>query len=501
MRISDKWQNFHYLAIIVIALSSALIVQESYGSDSSKWEARREAKILRVALPSLPTSLDAIKLAFAEHFLVVECLCEALVRVDESGQITSGAAERWEYSENGRDVHFHFAKNKKFSDGSPFTAADAAKALNHHFEPGSTSDISGYLTKIVSDKHNPFEVEDPQTIVIHLKHRYAPLLQLLAIGGFCVQKATPDGIIGSGPFKVVSQSNELLRLKRNLYYENKISLNEIDFISVSSSALMAKEMKENDVDLALGMQVSEAEFLTPENFTLTKTESLGTAHLYFNVERSPELTKDVRLHLTAALQEAARKNRSMFLEPLLTLFPPEILPLRYYERPVLKEVAWTNTTKKKMLSIRLRASAFDQKLSDDIAAAVNKLGFKADVKRLKDVAYLNAMKTGDYDILGGRYLPNYPDPDAALEPFDKTSPFRLGRFNSSPLLKQLDIARAIEDNRTRLEKYTDILLNFEEEHFIVPMFRLSLPISHRPSLRLPSTNFCHEVDLWKIFWK
>ena len=116
MRISDKWQNFHYLAIIVIALSSALIVQESYGSDSSKWEARREAKILRVALPSLPTSLDAIKLAFAEHFLVVECLCEALVRVDESGQITSGAAERWEYSENGRDVHFHFAKNKKFSE-------------------------------------------------------------------------------------------------------------------------------------------------------------------------------------------------------------------------------------------------------------------------------------------------------------------------------------------------------------------------------------------------
>lgn len=501
MRISDKWHFFHYLAASVVTAGLVVLPVASHSSELSKWQERKKDKSLLVAIPSLPKSLDATKLAFEEHFLIVQCLCETLVRVDELGQITSGAAERWEFSNNGRDVHFSFSKNKKFSDGKPVTAEEVAKSLNRHFEPGSTSDISGLLNKIVANKTKPFEVEDPQTVVLRLKHSYAPLLYLLSLQGFCVQKQTPDGMIGSGPFQVELQSSELLRLKKNPYFSNEVSLNRIDFVAIKSSELMAKKMKDNEIDLALGLQVSEAEHVTPENFTLTKAESLATVHLYFNVERSPELTNEVRTNLTAVLQEAASNNRSIFLEPSLTLLPPEILPIRYYERPLAKAVAPTTKSKKKTLQIRLRGSAFSQKLSDEIAAAVERVGFKADVKRLEDAEYLNTMKKGSYDILGGRYFLVYPDPDAVLEPFGKTSPFRLGRFDATPFLKQLDAARVSEDNRARLEKYTDIFLNFEKEYFVVPMFRLSLPIAHRPTIHIPSTNFCHEVDLWKIFWK
>lgn len=501
MTISRKWNFFHYLAAGVVAAVTSISAGFGHALEPSKWQERRDAQMIKIAMPSLPKSLDATKLAFAEHFLILQSLCENLVRVDEAGQITSAAADKWEFNENGREVHFSFSKDKKFSDGTPVTAVEVANSLNRHFAPGSSSDVSGYLKKIVDNKSKPFEVENPQTIVVRLKHSYAPLLQLLAMPGFCVQKLSGDGMIGSGPFEVTDRSENLIRLKRNRYFSGDVKLQQIDFVAINSSALMGEKMKSDDIDLALGLQVSEAEHVTPESFQLEKSESLATVHLYFNVERSPELTSDVRSELTAVLQRAAKSNRSMFLEPSLTLLPPEVLPLRYYQRSEIKQASEVARPKKKKLLIRLRGSAFNEKLAAEIASAVEQMGFRSDVKRLSDSEYLNAMKTGAYDILGGRYFLNYPDPDAALEPFDKTSPFRLGRFNSAQLLKQLDAARVIEDNRARLERYTDALLEFEKQHFVVPMYRLSLPIAHRPSIHIPSTSFCHEVDLWKIFWK
>lgn len=129
------------------------------------------------------------------------------------------------------------------------------------------------------------------------------------------------------------------------------------------------------------------------------------------------------------------------------------------------------------------------------------IGVPATVRRLSAPDFLQVIQSGDYDLLGSSYILNFPDADAALDPIDSRSSVRLGRFDSSHLMAKLDKLRSNDDNTQRLAQYSEAMGNFEQENYIIPMFRLRLPMLHRSDIQVPESSFRYEAELWKILWK
>ena len=60
---------------------------------------------------------------------------EGLTRVDENGRVLPGAAEKWEYSGDGKTLTFHLRAGLVRADGAPLLARDFEYAFKHAADP------------------------------------------------------------------------------------------------------------------------------------------------------------------------------------------------------------------------------------------------------------------------------------------------------------------------------------------------------------------------------
>ena len=64
-------------------------------------------KVLRINLATRPDSLDPQKAFSSSEIAILQMAYEGLTRVDEKGMVVPGAAERWEFSTDGKTLTFH----------------------------------------------------------------------------------------------------------------------------------------------------------------------------------------------------------------------------------------------------------------------------------------------------------------------------------------------------------------------------------------------------------
>ncbi len=494
------------IKLIFIILFEFLYLTQLFAETVPSWKIRKERNMLKVAINSVPKTFDSSKLIFAEHFLMLQCVCQTLVRVNESGRIVSDAAEKWQISEDGKKIRFFLKDNLKFSDNTNITSEDVIKSFNKHLTPDSSTAVGGYLKRIISE-HEKFKIINDKTFEISLNFPYPPLFHLLAMPGFCIQKKTNSSLefIGSGPLKIEFSDNTRVHLIKNTNYTGEIKLKEIEFIPLQTSSAMVEQLLSGDVDLTLGLSTSDIKLVPTNEYTIIASESLATAHFYFNTEKSEVFTQPNRDLLKIIFQEVAKKSKTSFLEPIKTIFPAGIMSNGYYNIKSESIAAInlnksTTILKNKIISIKLLASVYDENFKDTLFESLKSNGIQANISRLSHPDFVTALLNGEYDILGGRYFLNYPDPDAALDPWDTKSKVRLGRFDSKELFKNIDKIRGIPNNVERLNNYAKVITEFEKMNYIIPMYQLKLPIVHRKDLNIPKTSFRYETELWKIFW-
>lgn len=282
------------IAGALIAFSGALSACSS--DEAPKPGATRTADVLRVALPSSISSLDASKEAGIMNYVVALLCQEALVGVGQDGSLQPSLAESWTRKDNTTYV-YKLRAGVTFSDGSALTAEDVVASLDLHAKKGSTTAFAYAYANVDS-----VEATGADEVTIKLKQPDASFSWTPSPGTLLVMSkkfiestgeniGTPAGkILGTGPYKVVDFAPDShVTLERNdAWWGGKAPFRQIkfDFIPEESTRLLA--MRSGSIDVALNVpaeQIDQWKGVTGVDVRAAADRSLVT--LAFNTSKKP----------------------------------------------------------------------------------------------------------------------------------------------------------------------------------------------------------------------
>ena len=209
-------------------------------------------------------------------------------------------------SSDGLRITYHLRRGVTWQDGAPFGADDVIYTWHQLMNPrNDTGSRQGY------DLIRSIDAPDAHTVVVHLRHRWSPF-----VATFFTMSATTYGIlpkhllakyrdlndvpfnrlpIGTGPFRVVSNTGDRIRMVANeRYWRGAPHLREIDFQVVQSDQTILDMVKAHRVDFyvnaaqALEPQLHGIRGATVYLYPFTRFTDIG-----FNLSR-PQL-RDVRV--------------------------------------------------------------------------------------------------------------------------------------------------------------------------------------------------------------
>jgi len=145
--------------------------------------------------------------------------------VYDNEKIVGDLAERWEITEDGKQVTFALRKGVKFHDGANFTCADAKYSLEKLTDPKRATPL---FVTIMENVFAGATCPDDFTLVLSLKEPSAVVLTVLAGAHAVMMKAgiaeqvdrkDPKFLVGTGPFKYKSHTPGVdFRAERNPNY-------------------------------------------------------------------------------------------------------------------------------------------------------------------------------------------------------------------------------------------------------------------------------------------
>lgn len=137
--------------------------------------------------------------------VLLDSVAQGLVRLDASGQIAPGLAERWTVLDDGKSYVLRL-REAEWSDGQPVTAAEVVTILRHQIARGSRNPLAPFLTAI-----DEIVEMTPRVIEIRLSRPRPDLLKLLAQPELAVLHMQP--LAGSGPFRLASRHKDWVMLR------------------------------------------------------------------------------------------------------------------------------------------------------------------------------------------------------------------------------------------------------------------------------------------------
>lgn len=214
-------------------------------------------------------------------------------------------------SKNGLRIVYHLRRGVRWQDGAPFTADDVIFTWQQVMNPrNDTGSRQGYelIRKI--------EKPDDHTLVIYLRHRWAPFVAQFFTMSSTTYCILPKHVLskyrdinnvpfnrvplGTGPFRVVSNANGKIKLVANpLYWRGAPRLREIDFTVVPSDQAILDMVRSHTIDFyanaaqALEPQLHGIRGATVYLYPFTRFTDIG-----FNMSR-PQL-QDVRVRRALA---------------------------------------------------------------------------------------------------------------------------------------------------------------------------------------------------------
>jgi peptide/nickel transport system substrate-binding protein len=163
-------------------------------------------------------------------------------------------------SADGLTITYHLRSGVVWQDGQPFTAADVVYSWRQVLNPrNNAGSRQGY------DQIRSIDTPDAHTFVVHLKRRYAPFVATffsMSATSFCLlpkhllskypnlnQISYNQIPVGTGPFRVVANTDGRVRLVANaLYWRGVPGLKEIDYQYVARDTKILDLLRAQKVD-------------------------------------------------------------------------------------------------------------------------------------------------------------------------------------------------------------------------------------------------------------
>lgn len=205
-------------------------------------DAGKDGPLRAVVIGDVPHIVDGtLQPLSRSDAVLVGAAAEGLVRLDASGQIVPGIAERWSVSDDGLSYIFRLG-DRKWPDGSEVTARYVVARLRAAAAPGSRNPLASVLTGVEEIIATTKEV-----LEIRLKAPRPNLLQHLAQPELGIVR---EGA-GTGPFRTVRDAHPHVRLERTVP-DGESERQDVVVLESARAALAIALFEEGEADLVLG---------------------------------------------------------------------------------------------------------------------------------------------------------------------------------------------------------------------------------------------------------
>jgi peptide/nickel transport system substrate-binding protein len=219
------------------------------------------AQTLTVGMKGEPMALDPDFRAITTDMAVAAHIFDGLVALDETLKVQPALALSWKLVAP-TTWEFNLRPGVKFSDGTPFTAADVAFSFDRVKKvPNSPSPMSIQVRDV-----QRVEVVNPMTVRVHTFGTVPTLpasIARLAImsnkaaagpapeGKTTAQLNAGDGLVGTGPFKFVSwaRGSEIVLEKNPLYWGPAVAWDKVVLRFIVNPAARLNALFSGGVDV------------------------------------------------------------------------------------------------------------------------------------------------------------------------------------------------------------------------------------------------------------
>lgn len=421
-----------YLFLMIMCVSLLLGACSEVTSSKSKEGSGTDKNTLTMSWP-LDIGEANPHLYSPNEMFAQAMLYDPLVVYGTDGTITSGLAEKWDVSEDGKEYTFYLREGVLYSDGSKLTAEN----VKRNFETVIGNSLAHSWLEVVTiiDK---VEALDELTVKVSLKESYYPFLQELALirplrmlgdAGFPESGNTADGIkepIGTGPWILKeADENHAVFIRNGNYWGEKPSIEKVEVKYIADSQMRMMALEKGEIDLIFGSaQLMPSEFTTlqqNDKYVTKISDPLSTRILSLNTTYGVTKHKEVRLALQHAL------DRQTIIEHVLSgleqeahsLFAPgfpysdiEIEKYNYdleKAQQILDEAGWTMDEKTgirskdgEILELLIAYNSSDQvhkAIYEYLQGAWKEIGVEVELVAEENQVYYARTKSGEYNIV------------------------------------------------------------------------------------------------------
>jgi peptide/nickel transport system substrate-binding protein len=281
-------------SLVALVLASLLlcVLPSSFVSGCSSASSTVDPNALTFLLESNPTNLDPRFAADAASQHIDGLLFSSLLSRDTQMNLHGDLAESWETPDPVTWI-FHLRKDVRFNDGVTITSADVKSTFDFIRNPANKSPKRGAFRLVTA-----VDAPDPATVIFHLKEPYAsfPNNLIRPTTGIVPANAGPDfgrKLIGSGPFKFVSQSqDDEVIVERNPNYSGAApKLSRVRFRIVPDAIVRALELRKGSADIEISSLTPDIIPVLVKQPALALADRPGTNITYLGVNLEDPILK------------------------------------------------------------------------------------------------------------------------------------------------------------------------------------------------------------------
>jgi peptide/nickel transport system substrate-binding protein len=265
--------------------------------------ARADRSSLTLLIESNPTNLDPRFATDGQSQHLDGLIFSSLMERDEQMNLRGDLAESWDAPDPLTYV-FHLRQGVRFHDGSAVTAADVKATFDFILNSANHSAKRGAFRMI-----GAIEAPDARTVIFHLKEAYASFLWSISRPAIGIVPANAGadharGLIGSGPFRLVSQAqdDEVVLAANADYFGGAPSISRLRARVVPDAIVRALELRKGSADLEISSLSPDMVPVLARRPELGVSERAGTnlAYLGFNMDDALVGRREVRQALAYA---------------------------------------------------------------------------------------------------------------------------------------------------------------------------------------------------------
>lgn len=300
----------------------------------------------------------------------------------------------------------------KFQDGTDFNAEAVKYTFDKFRDPATAAPRASLLEPIES-----INVQDEYTVEIKTKYAYGALLAALSHSNAAIVSPEADkngdlmkNPVGTGPFKFVSWTpgESIVLEKYPDYWQGEAKLDKVTFKVVPEVTTAISMLQAGDVqfiDAIPTEQLSRVEGL--KNVEIQKEEGTPVYWFGFNMQKEPMNNLEFRQAVAYALNRDAYVKQlnglgiagNSVIGPKVFGYDEASNDVGYeYNLEKAKELVEKNGFGDKEYTLLVANRANYMKMAEISQSQLQEAGFKIKIESMEWATYLDATRTGDYEM-------------------------------------------------------------------------------------------------------